>query len=148
VLDWASLFQSGEETRMLESNEIAQYSYTRLIREMEAAESDIEDEEMKMVNDSDEEMVRIPGDLLDKLAEQKKVLGLPENLYMLPELVDQNGDKVAVEVLDHSEKNLNPGKGKWGPILIEKRPCKKPLDGRTIMEKAQYRKDKLGWCER
>jgi hypothetical protein len=77
VLDWASLFQSGEETRMLESNEIAQYSYTRLIREMEAAESDIEDEEMKVVNDSDEEMVRIPGDLLDKLAEPEKVLDLP-----------------------------------------------------------------------
>jgi hypothetical protein len=30
---------------MLESNEIAQYSCTRLLKEMEAAKSDIEDEE-------------------------------------------------------------------------------------------------------
>jgi hypothetical protein len=95
---------------------------------------------MKMVNDNVEKMVRIPGNLLDKLAGQEKALGLPENLYMLPELGDQNGDKDAVEVLDHSEKDPNPGKRKWGPILIEKRPCRKPQDGRTIMEKAQDRK--------
>jgi hypothetical protein len=34
-------------------------------------------------------------------------------------------------------------KKKWGPILVERRTCRNPQDGRTVMEKAQERKKKV-----
>jgi hypothetical protein len=39
-------------------------------------------------------------------------------------------------------------KKKWGPVLIEPRPCRKHRDGRTILVKAQDRKKRanLGSC--
>jgi hypothetical protein len=40
LMDWISLFQSSEDSMQIEQSELAQYSCSRLLREMEAAEVD------------------------------------------------------------------------------------------------------------
>jgi hypothetical protein len=140
VLDWASLFQNEEETKMLETSEIVQYSCTRLLREMEAAYSDLDDDEVNMVNVSDDEMVRMPDELLERLTDQEKVLGLPDNLYMILENTQDITQGVEGKVKLARGKNQKEGRGIWGPTLVEKRPCRQPRDGRTMLEKAQDRK--------
>jgi hypothetical protein len=45
VMDWISLFQDRKESRVMENSELAQYSYTKLLREMEVvADSDSEEQ--------------------------------------------------------------------------------------------------------
>jgi hypothetical protein len=58
VMDWVSLFQNREETMAMENSELTQYSYSRLLREMEAAMSDSDEEGIDMLQD-DNELVRL-----------------------------------------------------------------------------------------
>jgi hypothetical protein len=111
-----------------------------IMREMDAAYSDLDDDEVNMVNGSDDEMVRMPDELLERLTGQEKVLGLPDNLYMILENTQDISQGVEGKVKLVGGKNQKEGRGIWGPTLLEKRPCRQPRDGRTMLEKAQDRK--------
>jgi hypothetical protein len=66
VSTWVSLFQTNEENVGSENSELGQYSCTRLLKEMEALESDGDDEIASMVMD-DGEMVTLPEVLCSEL---------------------------------------------------------------------------------
>jgi hypothetical protein len=141
VMDWVSLFQGCEDEVMLKSNELSHYSCTRLLRKMEAAGSGSDEEmEAEMVGVDDGELVSIPGSWLDSGNKHEEDNGLLENLYILPEL--KSSESVVVNCNGEGDDLglENGNKSKWGPVPVEKRPCRRPKDGRTIMEKAQERK--------
>jgi hypothetical protein len=64
VSDWVNLFQSSEKCPSLDNAEIGQYSCSKLLKELEAAESDSDPEDL-MVTEDDVELVRIPEDWLE-----------------------------------------------------------------------------------
>jgi hypothetical protein len=130
VAYWASLFQNDEEHSKTCASELGQYSCVKLLREMEAIESDADDE-IQYMSLEDTEMVDLPKDLCSDLLENGENKNLPADLYVIPDRMD----------LDH-EKQEGISKNKWGIVLVEPRPSRVPRDGRTIMEKAQDRKKK------
>jgi hypothetical protein len=73
--------------------------------------------------------------------EVDSVHGLPDNLDSLPEIKVDDGLVVAQHEVPRVSDGQQKGVRKaWGPVLVEKRPNKRPVDGRTILEKAQKRK--------
>jgi hypothetical protein len=58
---------------------------------------------------------------------------LPESDLPVIETSSSNGGGVKMIAKENKKKV-------WGPTLVEKRPSRKPKDGRTILEKAQERK--------
>jgi hypothetical protein len=58
VSNWASLFQTPEENMMVEKSKVGQYSCTKLLRDMEMAELEFEEED-KMLEVDDEELIRL-----------------------------------------------------------------------------------------
>jgi hypothetical protein len=105
VMDWISLFQDSGECMQMESNELAQYPYTKLLREMEvAADSDSDMNEVGQGGDKDDELVHLPEALLVRAMEVDYVHGLPDNLDSLPEIEVDDGLVVAQpEVPDVSD---------------------------------------------
>jgi hypothetical protein len=83
-MDWVSLFQDSEEVVRMEDSEFSQYSCSWLLREMEAAEIESDEEENAMCLD-DAELVRFPGEWINKESESMKVEGLLDDLYSLAE---------------------------------------------------------------
>jgi hypothetical protein len=140
VATWASLFQDEEGCRRLDKSEIEDYSCIRLLREMEVLEHE-EDEDMKLMDQDDEELVSIPKEWCEKLADDMRIDGLPEDVYTIPEMEntfpEEKPDVEGTRDTCFLQKNT---KGKWGPTLVEKRPSRFQRDGRTMMEKAQERK--------
>jgi hypothetical protein len=135
-----SLFQNRDETVAMENSELAQYSCSRLLTEMEATVSGSEEENHDMLQDENE-LVRLPEQWIQEALGVDQWLGLPENLYDIPEaragtdqqLGGKDGGRAGIEV-------GNVPKKKWGPVLVEKRPSRNPGDNRTMMEKARARK--------
>jgi hypothetical protein len=65
-MDWVSLFQNSEETKMMENNGLAHYSCTQLLRNMESTvESDSDSDKGDMVSSFDDETVQLPENLLE-----------------------------------------------------------------------------------
>jgi hypothetical protein len=89
MMDWISLFQNSDENRLLHETEVGQYSCTKLLREMEAAESESEGGDIVMNNADEEELVHLPEAWLENLADKKSGGGLPNNLRTLPELQEE-----------------------------------------------------------
>jgi hypothetical protein len=81
---------------------------------------------------------------LEKTLEDSEMRDLPDNLYVLLELAEQlNGGTIRSDNQweeDKKKPKARADKQKWGPILVEKRPCRGRQDGKTVVEKAQDRK--------
>jgi hypothetical protein len=142
VASWASLFQNKEENSMVEKSQIGQYSCMKLLREMEMAESE-SDEEPKNVESDDLELARIPEKWCQMLGSSEMAQLLPEDLYSIPEAeikARQEADQNEVA----ATKIIKPGNQarKWGHVLVEKRQSRMTHDGRSILEIAQGRKKK------
>jgi hypothetical protein len=134
VASWASLFQSDEADMLLEASELGHYSCTKFLREIEAIESNGED---AMSQDESEPSV-LPAEWCQERIEDLGLDGLPENPFSDQELKMLNQDLVNEECSNMIEKvQQKPVKPKWGPTLVDKRPRRNKLDGRTVLEKAQ-----------
>jgi hypothetical protein len=69
---------------------------------------------------------------------------LPADLHALPEI--QEDSQITIETREETEiekVNRKVVKGKWGLVLVEKRPGRFQQDSRTVLEKAQERKNKV-----
>jgi hypothetical protein len=98
VMDWVSLFQNCDEDILMGSSDFAQYSCTKLLKEMEVVVHDSEDEMDIALDGTDEgELVRIPENWLGDVNKSDEVHGLPEKFYILPELKG-TGHNIAVHV--------------------------------------------------
>jgi hypothetical protein len=104
----------------LASSELGQYSCIKLLQEMEALESDIEDETSNMQEDV--EMINLLEQLCMELTEQRKMTTLPKDVYTIPDMMEvcqvqgrDNGEEVSLKPQNRE------GKDKWGPLLMEKR---------------------------
>jgi hypothetical protein len=113
---------------------------------MEMAEIESDEEALDMSN-GDDELVRILETWCHKLAGMEIVGSLPSDLYVLPEKDTNTEVRDNLEGDGGDQDRAKQGttkhvKGQWGPVLVEKRPCRRPKDGRTMMEIAQERKRK------
>jgi hypothetical protein len=137
VASWASLFQNKEENDILGRSKIGHYSCTKLLRKMELAEQDSEDEIERMV---EEELVTLHADWCKKIEKLEYSQCLLENLYVIPES-EMQSDNVGDGVDKQMQNKLQRGtKKKWGHVLVEKRPSRRPHDGKSILKIAQERK--------
>jgi hypothetical protein len=139
VMDWVSLFQNSEENKMLQETEVGQYSCAKLLREMEATESEFEEGDVMMGITVEEELVQLPEAWSVNRAEMESCDGLPDNLYVLPDVRSGKFDG-REDMVGEGAQNRKDLKKQWGPVLVEKRSSRRPLDGRTTLEKAQERK--------
>jgi hypothetical protein len=139
VMDWVSLFQNSEENKMLQETEVGQYSCAKLLREKEAAESESEEGDVMMGITVEEELVQLPEAWSVNRAEMESCDGLPDNLYVLPDVRSGKFDG-REDMVGEGAQNRKDLKKQWGPVLVEKRSSRRPLDGRTTLEKAQERK--------
>jgi hypothetical protein len=142
VATWVSLFQTEEENLGLMSSEVGQYSCVKLLREMEALESDA-DEEISILTVEDVEMMNIPESLCSELVETRNAPTLPDDIYTLPKMMNitQELPQRAEPAKPNREKKRRE-KEKWGPILVEPRPSRSMKDGRIVLERAQDMKKK------
>jgi hypothetical protein len=66
---------------------------------------------------------------------------LPDNMYSLPEIKRTEGSEDTQGGMSSEANGQQKGMRKtWGPVLVENRPSRRPVDGRTILEQAQERK--------
>jgi hypothetical protein len=79
VANWASLFQSKEDSVQLERSGIGHYSYMNLLREMEMDGSESE-EDLEGMPGEDFELVRIPDNWQKMLEEEELRHELPEDI--------------------------------------------------------------------
>jgi hypothetical protein len=101
------------------------------------SKSDKEDVEM---DERDDELVFLPKCLLDKFVEARDYYGHFENLYDRPMSPEPSKSTCPnQDVLEGVRKEKGCNKKKWGPVLVEPRPCRQPRDGRTVLEKSQDR---------
>jgi hypothetical protein len=137
VMDWISLFQDRKESRVMENSELAQYSCTKLLREMEVvADSDSEEQGKGLVECCDNELVQLPKRLVEMAMEIDSGQGLPENLYDIPDM-KENSDKGESSLAMAEDGGVRE---RWGPVLVEKRLSRRNQDRRSVLEKAQDRK--------
>jgi hypothetical protein len=136
VSAWASMFQIEEENVGLDNSELGQYSCTKLLKEMEALDSDGDDEIVGMAVD-DAKMVHLLEVLCADLDRCKESTDLPTDIYTLPNMISLK-QNVEDEIANREKRK--GGKQKWGSVLVEPRPSRGNRDGRTILEKAQNRK--------
>jgi hypothetical protein len=61
---------------------------------------------------------------------------LPDDIDIIPEPNLEEPQREKRDKVDVAKTN----KGKWGSMLLEKRPRRRPQDDKKIMEKAQERK--------
>jgi hypothetical protein len=141
---WAGLFKMEDENIGMHSGGLDQYSYRKLLKEMEALESDEEDKDMSWAQE--DELVRLPEKLCEEIVESSWARKLLDNLYELPEMMkvcqeeDAQGKKEAEEDVGKKKLQRKQAKQAWGLVLAEQRPSRGQRDGRTILEKAQDRK--------
>jgi hypothetical protein len=156
------------KAKKLKASEFEQYSCTQLLREMEVAMTDSEEEDPRVADD--DELVRLPDTLINRNIEIQSNQSLPGDLYDLPDNVDMMeldqqksvgvgnsdheslGSKENVDVkelviqerveMEQADQKAQGTKKKWGAVLVEKRPSRHQLDGRTISEKAREKKKK------
>jgi hypothetical protein len=131
VASWASLFQSKEDSVQLERSGIGHYSCTNLLMEMEMAGSESEDLEGMPAEDF--ELVRIPEKWQKMLEEEELRQELPEDIYTIPNQNGSVGLRFSKEVADLKESKAGDQSKKWGPVLVGKRPSRRPHDGRSIL---------------
>jgi hypothetical protein len=84
VADWASLFLSRNENSKLMGSAIGQYSCTNLLKELDAANSESEEENFMLV-DGDDELIKVPDSWLEKMENRDENHGLPDNPFDSPE---------------------------------------------------------------
>jgi hypothetical protein len=66
--------------------------------------------------------------------------GLPDDLLSIPGK-DSEGEQMVDKVGANKRGKKQPVQSqKWGPTLVEKRPSRRPQDGRTILKIAKGRK--------
>jgi hypothetical protein len=121
VASWAALFQDSDCCRV-GSSELGHYSCTKLLKEMEVLESDVEEEEQDMMQ-ADDELVRISVEWLQRSLEEHRSDGLPEDLDGLPEYREGKG-VCNIENRKMAKAEVGTGKNKKkerGPVLVEKR---------------------------
>jgi hypothetical protein len=89
----------------------------------------------------EDELVHIPESWCNKLEMMEKAVVLLENLDVcnVNEKVLKGDEEVACPG-EKEEGKTKPNRRMWGPTLVEKRPCRRPNDGRTMLEIAQERK--------
>jgi hypothetical protein len=146
VSSWATLFQSDEVTNMLGVEMSDQYSCMKLLRDMEALDSD--DDNAEIFITQDEELVMLLEKLCSQIANSDWRRALLDDLYEIPDMMDSAQDgKPSKEGSDQGlrkvQHNKKQEKKKWSPVLVEKRPSRVQKDGRTILEKAQDRKKQI-----
>jgi hypothetical protein len=90
------LFQNEDEHLSLEAGEIGQYSCTKLLREMESADSDDENEGLMLAQD-DVEMVCLLENICAEISNEKWVKKLLEDIYTLPDMNQTSADQVMEE---------------------------------------------------
>jgi hypothetical protein len=127
------------------SCEMGQYSCTKLLREIEAVDSEAEHETSDTVVE-DVEMVCLADEVCAEISSGKWLKDIPEDIYTLPNMEQCPVDQVVVEkeVMKHepADGKKKVKKENWGPVLVEKRPTRVRKDERTVLEKAQDRKKK------
>jgi hypothetical protein len=69
----------------LQNIEVGQYSCTKLLREMEAALTESNEEDLKMA-EGDDELIRLPESWLGKILQAEGTSVLQDNLYELPDV--------------------------------------------------------------
>jgi hypothetical protein len=87
---------------------------------MEALEQE-DDEEVQDIDQDDEEIVTIPKDWCEKIADCMQTNGLPEDLLSIPVVIKSGQSDVWVETKEDGlgyAKKIN--RGKWGPTLVKK----------------------------
>jgi hypothetical protein len=117
---------------------LGDYSCTKLLRELESIASDTEEEGVGV--DDDDEVMRIPEERVQGALPKERKGGLPDNLYVLPELDEEKDGSVDTQMQEAEVTKLEK---KWGPVLVEKRFGRQQKDGRTMMEKSQERKRRV-----
>jgi hypothetical protein len=90
------LFQNEDEHLSLEAGEIGQYSCTKLLREMEYADSNDENEGLMLAQD-DVEMVYLLENICAEISNEKWVKKLLEDIYTLPDMNQTSVDQVMEE---------------------------------------------------
>jgi hypothetical protein len=96
VVTWAKLFQNNVEQFDLGSCEIGQYSCTKLLREMEAVDSEAEDETSDAAVE-DVEMVFLSDEVCAKISSGNLLKDLPEGIYTLSDMEQCPADQMVVE---------------------------------------------------
>jgi hypothetical protein len=86
VASWVSLFQNEEESLGSYASELGQYSCVKLLREMEALESEADDE-IQGLSHEDVEMMEIPEELRSTVSKNLGNRNLPCDLYVLPDMM-------------------------------------------------------------
>jgi hypothetical protein len=118
----------------------------RLFREMEAIESDADDDEIQHMSHEDVGMMELPKELCPILSDSLENKSMPADLYVIPNrmVLDQNQEmEKGFEVISKGQEGKP--RDKWGPVLMEPRPTIVPRDEIPIMEKARDRKKEQSW---
>jgi hypothetical protein len=137
-MNWVSLFQNSEETKMMENNGLAHYSCTQLLRNMESTvESDSDSDKGDMVSSFDDETVQLPENLLETAMEIDAAHGLNIKLDELSGMGGEGSGMTFAQEKDRVEDKVQKRSSEgWGPVLVEKRHSRRNCDGGTVLEKA------------
>jgi hypothetical protein len=108
VATWASLFQTEDENFGLERSKMGQYSCSRLLREMEAVESEAEDEIASMTV-VDVEMMTLHATLCAKLTKNKCDTYLLDDIYSIPGMMDTTQNQQQEVVSNEKKKKSTCG---------------------------------------
>jgi hypothetical protein len=116
VMDWVSLFQNSEETKMMENSGLAHYSCTQLLKDMEAAaESDCDSDKGDMVSGFDDEIVQLPENLLETTMEIDTAHGLNIKLDELSRLDGEGSGMTFAQEKDRFEDKVQKRSSEgWG----------------------------------
>jgi hypothetical protein len=96
VVTWAILFQNNVEQFDLGSCEIGQYSCTKLLREMEVVDSEVEDETSDAAVE-DVEMVFLSDEVCVEISSGNLLKDLLEGIYTLSDMEQCPADQMVVE---------------------------------------------------
>jgi hypothetical protein len=100
-----------------------------------------EEEDLHVMEQDEEELVSIPKEWCERLADDMKIDELPGDMYILPEMKEPFPEKKSEDGRARDTRCMQEDtKGKWGPTLVDKRPSGFQRDDRTMLEKAQERK--------
>jgi hypothetical protein len=108
---------------MMDVGELGHYSCTKLLRGMEAMDSDAKNDGHSM-NLVDFELVTLLEELCAKLWEAASDMELPKDLYLVPGVAENDQVMDEPEVIDGKEGSQKKNSGKWGPVLVNKKPSR------------------------
>lgn len=140
---------------------VGEYSCRNLLREMELASFDDEEEDKFKATENldDMEMLTLPAEWIDLgLGEESQEEQTEEDIRLPSKSCIENMDFVdqgiTQEVMGQSEPRITTKKFKkvrdeligaqkqWGPVLVEGRPRRQKNDGKSMLERAQELKEK------